>query len=154
MRSIVCSILLSLILYNNAYCNDKTPEQFIYEFYQWYLDTDSIDTPAEQHDEIYTYVSKDLVDRIRKEMLDFNLNVSYFTKVGEFPFGPEKIQITVHKSLKMRNNLFIAHVTLCKKIDAENFTYDVIVILKKIKDRFYISSVIDVYPDIFEEIAQ
>jgi hypothetical protein len=117
-----------------------TPEEFVREFYQWYFKADAGRELAEYNDEIYLYVAKETVDTLRKKKGGSNLY--YFTKIGQ-SFNPERIQTIVHQATHL-DEIFIIPITF----DDSSDKYDAIVIVKNINGRFYIHSVMDIYPDI------
>lgn len=148
---LVCNIILLFIsiLPHNGYCVEQSPEQFVSEFYQWYFNADPGTTPAERNDAIYNYVAKQTVDDIRSIKIgnsDIYKDTYYFTKVGSYTADWKSVKTIIHPAMAIGNKLYVINVTF----DTGLKKNDVIVSLTKENGKFYIKSVMDVFPDILE----
>ncbi len=137
-RSLIFLFTLFLYSTQTALCAEQTPEQFVREFYQWYFDADSGSIRADNKNEIYTYVEKNLVKHIRENRND----ISYFTKTGNAAYGwDEKVPI-VNKSIQMDDDTFTVPVLLKSKSD----NVHVIVLVKRKNASYLVIKIIDKYP--------
>ena len=133
-------IILSVIfIHCHVYCATASPEQAIQEFYSWYFKADSGKNIAEENDEIFNFVEKDLVTYIRKS----HGETYYFTQVSSYSSDWEKVKVAPRKYTKI-NNIYIVPVDF----HLSSRTFTVLVYLKEKGSRLLITKVSDIYPGI------
>ena len=142
-RILLFLMLLLLCQVGNSYSDEQTPEQFVQDFYQWYIKIGKkID--IERNEEIYKYISYDF----KKSFFFLNCrrDIDYFVKVCRASAiwdGPE-IKIQNRVDMKKHTMLVVELKSTQRKYTE---TQNVIVFLKKYNDGFRIVEVSDIYPE-------
>ena len=96
---------------SSSYCSEQTPDGFVRDFYNWYIDKQRNEHyfPAED-DSIYKYVHVCTVNRLRINMKKRIAGSDYFLKTNDFEYEYFKRTFMVHKSLKINDSLSIVPV--------------------------------------------
>lgn len=118
----------------------QTPQEFVKEFYEWYLIEDYDFSDALKQDKLAEYVDEKLITELRAEEKCHEM--SYFTQMGPFFIGFKNAKVRVGGVLPMTDDVFVVPVTINK----ESIEKIVIVYVHKKDGAFKIHSVSDVYP--------
>lgn len=121
----------------------QNPEEFVKQFYQWYIKKDKGSDPAEMTKDIYKFVSKSTVDKIQLDTKNGTLpnDVSYFTKVQDYDPTEWQSSINVHAFTELNNGVVLVPVSLGKTEKS-----DVILFLDKNKGHWEIIKAVDSRP--------
>lgn len=114
-----------------------SPESFVRNFYKWFFDADA-KAPANLNDEIFTYLSPEIVKKIRANPSD----EYYVTKANSWTADWTKIRVAVHKAIKMANGVAVVPVTFY----TEATEYHVVVFVAWKNNDMRIIKIIDIYP--------
>ena len=119
------------------------PEEFVRQFYQWYIQADEGDEGAEASNGIYRFVEKSTADRIRVEMKRGGMSgdVAYFTKVQDYDPQEWKSSLDIHHPVTMSDGVVLVAVTFGKQEKK-----DVVLFLKQEQDHWKIIKADDTLP--------
>ena len=115
-RKILICVLTSM-LYLGIVCPKsadaaQTPQEFVKEFYEWYLIEDYDFSDALKQDKLAEYVDEELIAELRQEEKCHEM--SYFTQMGPFFIGFKNAKVHVGGVLPMTNDVFVVPVTIPK----------------------------------------
>lgn len=132
--------LISMLMLRavDGYCAERSPEQFVRDFYQWYFEKDVGDNVPQNSDEIYEYLFKPLVEDIRED----RTGVSYFKKVGMESAEWRTVAPVVKASIDLGDGIYLVPVALVLK----SRMIDVVVVVKKKEEGMRITAIFDTYP--------
>ena len=144
----ICKILICVltgmlclgIFYPKAADAAQTPQEFVKEFYEWYLIKDYDLSDALKQDKLAEYVDEGLIAVLRKEEKCHEM--SYFTQMGPFFIRFKNAKVRVGDVLPMTDDVFVVPATITK----ESIEKIVIVYVHKKDGTFKIHSVSDAYP--------
>lgn len=147
---ILCFLFVLLFMQPQyGQCADKTPEQFLEDFYSWYITTSKGVDGALQDKEINNYVAQEVIERVKKS--DEGVEPErrdYFIKREDTPLSMDGVRIGVGKVTAMGANIFVAPVTITSRIfDIRPRSNIVIVIFKKKNGMFKIVKCVDSYSE-------
>lgn len=119
------------------------PEDFVRDFYVWFINADKPDRVAEMDNDIYKYVAKPTADRVRADITRGSQpgNVDYFTKVQDYNPDEWKANTTIHHAVPLNNGVTIVPATFGK-----DEKIDIIVFLKEVQGHWEIIKAEDVLP--------
>ena len=118
----------------------QTPQEFVKEFYEWYLIKDYDLSDALKQDKLAEYVDEGLIAVLREEEKCHEM--SYFTQMGPFFIRFKNAKVRVGDVLPMTGDVFVVPATITK----ESIEKIVIVYVHKKDGTFKIYSVSDAYP--------
>lgn len=120
-------LLCSLCFAQQSYA-EQSPEQFVKEFYSWYLKADTENKMPEQSPDIYKYVAKATADRLRDDLRRGTLprDEGYFTKVQDYSAAEWGASTVIHQATVLSDAVLVP-VTFGTKTKI-----DVILFLKKV----------------------
>ena len=116
----------------------QTPQEFVKEFYEWYIIKHYEQNDILENENLPKYVDESLIAYLKKKG---SSDLYYFTQMGETLEFKESC-IFVKSVLSMADGVFVVPVTFKGK-DFENY---VIVYIKKTESSFKIASISDAYP--------
>ena len=142
IRKMLICVLTSMLCLGvfcpNAADATQTPQEFVKEFYEWYLIKYSELVDILKEEKLPEYVDESLIKYLKeKEASD----LYYFIQYGETT-AFDNCSVTVKDVVAMKNGVFVVPVAF----KGENFEYYVIVYVKKVDSGFKIASVSDAYP--------
>ena len=143
IRQIVISVLTSLLCLGffcpKAADAAQTPQEFVKEFYEWYIIKHyEIDDILEEK-KLPEYVNESLIAYLKRRC---SSDLYYFIQFGSSTTVFKECRIVVKDALKMTDDVFVVPVTF----KGEKFESTVIAYLKKVDSVFKIASVSDIYP--------
>ena len=143
IRQIVICVLTGLlclgILCPKAADAAQTPQEFVKEFYEWYLIKHYENKDILEDEKLPEYVDESLVEYLKAKP---SSDIYYFIHHGSSTMAFKDCRIVVKDTLKMTDDVFVVPVTF----KGENFERTVIAYVKKIDSGFKIASVSDAYP--------
>ena len=144
IRQIVICVLTSMLCLG-IFCPREadaaqTPQEFVKEFYEWYLIEDYDFSDALKQDKLAEYVDEKMIEELRQE--EKCREMSYFTQMGQFFIGFKNAKVRVGDVLPMTDDVFVVPATITK----ESIEKIVIVYVHKKDGTFKIHSVSDAYP--------
>lgn len=142
-KMLIC--VLASMLYLGVLCPKaanavQTPQEFVKEFYEWYLIEDYDFSDALKQDKLAEYVDEKMIEELRQE--EECREMSYFTQMGQFFIGFKNAKVRVGDVLPMTDDVFVVPATITK----ESIEKIVIVYVHKKDGTFKIHSVSDAYP--------
>ena len=117
----------------------QTPQEFVKEFYEWYLIKHYENKDILEEEKLPEYVDESLVEYLKAKP---SSDIYYFIHHGSSTMAFKDCRIVVKDTLKMTDDVFVVPVTF----KGENFERTVIAYVKKIDSGFKIASVSDAYP--------
>ena len=117
----------------------QTPQEFVKEFYEWYLIKHYENKDILEEEKLPEYVEESLVEYLKTKP---SSDIYYFIHHGSSTMAFKDCRIVVKDTLKMTDDVFVVPVTF----KGENFERTVIAYVKKIDSGFKIASVSDAYP--------
>ena len=143
IRQIVICVLTGLlclgILCPKAADAAQTPQEFVKEFYEWYLIKHYENKDILEEEKLPEYVEESLVEYLKAKP---SSDIYYFIQHGSSTMAFKDCRIVVKDTLKMTDDVFVVPVTF----KGEKFESTVIAYVKKVDSVFKIASVSDVYP--------
>jgi hypothetical protein len=126
--------LLCSLWFAQVSAAEQNAEQFVKEFYAWYFKSDTDKSVPEQSPDIYRYVAKGTVDRLRDDLKRGALprDEGYFTKVQDYSAAEWGASIAVHQATAL-SEVVLVPVTFGTKNKI-----DVILFLKKVDGQWKI----------------
>ena len=142
IRQIVISVLTSLLCLGffcpKAADAAQTPQEFVKEFYEWYIIKHyEIDDILEEK-KLPEYVNESLIAYLKRRC---SSDLYYFIQFGSSTTVFKECRIVVKDALKMTDDVFVVPVIFKGK----KFESTVIVYVKKVESGFKIASVSDAY---------
>ena len=117
----------------------QTPQEFVKEFYEWYIIKHyEIDDILEEK-KLPEYVNESLIAYLKRRG---SSDLYYFIQFGSSTTVFKECRIVVKDALKMTDDVFVVPVTF----KGEDFERTVIAYVKKNDSVFKIASVSDAYP--------
>jgi len=117
----------------------QTPQEFVKEFYEWYIIKHyEIDDILEEK-KLPEYVNESLIAYLKRRGPS---DLYYFIQFGSSTTVFKECRIVVKDALKMTDDVFVVPVTF----KGEKFESTVIAYVKKVESGFKIASVSDAYP--------
>ena len=117
----------------------QTPQEFVKEFYEWYIIKHyEIDDILEEK-KLPEYVNESLIAYLKRRG---SSDLYYFIQFGSSTTVFKECRIVVKDALKMTDDVFVVPVTF----KGEKFESTVIAYVKKADSGFKIASVSDIYP--------
>ena len=116
----------------------QTPQEFVKEFYEWYIIKHYEQNDILENEKLPEYVDDALIAYLKKKG---SSDLYYFTQMGETLEFKESC-IFVKSVLSMADGVFVVPVTFKGK----GFEYYVIAYIKKTESSFKIASISDAYP--------
>ena len=117
----------------------QTPQDFVKEFYGWYLSKHYEHKDILEEEKLPEYVEESLIEYLKVKP---SSDIYYFIQHGSSTMAFKDCRIVVKDTLKMTDDVFVVPVTF----KGENFERTVIAYVKKIDSGFKIASVSDAYP--------
>ena len=143
IRQIVICVLTSMLCLGffcpKAADAAQTPQEFVKEFYEWYLIKHYENKDILEEEKLPEYVDESLVEYLKAKP---SSDIYYFIHHGSSTMAFKDCRIVVKDTLKMTDDVFVVPVTF----KGENFERTVIAYVKKIDSGFKIASVSDAYP--------
>jgi hypothetical protein len=144
--SILCSLSILMLLFpQNVNAAEKTPQEFLKEFYTWYITTAEGTSRALDDERIYDYVTHDTVERAKNG--DSRDQRDYFLKMYDFPLNMSNVDIVVGDVTDMSGDTTVAPVTITSDLFRYRTVNHIVVVLKKINNDIKITHCIDTYPE-------
>ena len=148
----VCLFIAAFFfLPHGGHCAGQNPEQFIKEFYTWYITKNEGAFKAFDGDEIYKYVEKETVEKIKSEFYrecSACDQLDYVTKRYASPLSMSGVTISVGKVTQMDTKTFVAPVTIIETSSSGYIGYiHVVVVLREKDGALKIFKCIDIYPE-------
>lgn len=117
----------------------QTPQEFVKEFYEWYLIKHYENKDILEEEKLPEYVEESLVEYLKAKP---SSDIYYFIQHGSSTMAFKNCRIVVKDTLNMTDDVFVVPVTF----KGENFERAVIAYVKKVDSGFKIASVSDAYP--------
>ena len=117
----------------------QTPQEFVKEFYEWYLIKHYEHKDIMEEEKLPEYVEESLIEYIKSKP---SSDIYYFIQFGSSTTVFKECRIVVKDALKMTDDVFVVPVTF----KGEGNERAVIAYVKKADSGFKIASVSDVYP--------
>ena len=117
----------------------QTPQEFVKEFYEWYIIKHYEFQDILENEKLPEYVDESLIAYLKKRG---SSDLYYFLQHGSSTSVFKECRIEVKDVLKMTDDVFVVPVTF----RGENFERAVIAYVKKVDSGFKIASVSDAYP--------
>ena len=117
----------------------QTPQEFVKEFYEWYLIKHYENKDILEEEKLPEYVGESLIEYLKSKP---SSDIYYFIQYGSSTMAFKDCRIVVKDALKMTDDVFVVPVTF----KGEDFERTVIAYVKKVDSDFKIASVSDAYP--------
>ena len=117
----------------------QTPQDFVKEFYGWYLSKHYEHKDILEEEKLPEYVEESLIEYLKVKP---SSDIYYFIQHGSSTMAFKDCRIVVKDTLKMTGDVFVVPVTF----KGEDFERAVIAYVKKVDSDFKIASVSDAYP--------
>ncbi len=117
----------------------QTPQDFVKEFYGWYLSKHYEHKDILEEEKLPEYVEESLIEYLKVKP---SSDIYYFIQHGSSTMAFKDCRIVVKDTLKMTGDVFVVPVTF----KGEDFERAVIAYVKKVDSGFKIVSVSDAYP--------
>ena len=117
----------------------QTPQDFVKEFYGWYLSKHYEHKDILEEEKLPEYVEESLIEYLKVKP---SSDIYYFIQHGSSTMAFKDCHIVVKDTLKMTDDVFVAPV----RFKGEDFERTVIAYVKKVDSGFKIASVSDAYP--------
>ena len=117
----------------------QTPQEFVKEFYEWYIIKHYEFQDILENEKLPEYVDESLIAYLKKRG---SSDLYYFLQHGSSTSVFKECRIVVKDALKMTDDVFVVPVTF----KGEKFESTVIAYVKKVDSVFKIASVSDIYP--------
>ena len=117
----------------------QTPQEFVKEFYEWYLIKHYENKDILEEEKLPEYVEESLVEYLKAKP---SSDIYYFIQHGSSTMAFKDCRIVVKDTLKMTDDVFVVPVAF----KGEGYERAVIAYVKKVDSVFKIASVSDAYP--------
>ena len=117
----------------------QPPQDFVKEFYGWYLSKHYEHKDILEEEKLPEYVEESLIEYLKVKP---SSDIYYFIQHGSSTMAFKDCRIVVKDTLKMTGDVFVVPVTF----KGEDFERAVIAYVKKVDSGFKIASVSDAYP--------
>ena len=143
IRQIVICVLTGLlclgILCPKAADAAQTPQEFVKEFYEWYIIKHYEQNDILENEKLPEYVDESLIAYLKRRG---SSDLYYFIQFGSSTTVFKECRIVVKDALKMTDDVFVVPVTF----KGEKFESTVIAYIKKTESSYKIASISDAYP--------
>ena len=139
LMCVLASMLCLGILCPKAADAAQTPQEFVKEFYGWYLSKHYEHKDILEEEKLPEYVEESLIEYLKVKP---SSDIYYFIQHGSSTMAFKDCRIVVKDTLKMTGDVFVVPVTF----KGEDFERAVIAYVKKVDSGFKIASVSDAYP--------
>ena len=141
-KMLIC--VLASMLYLGVLCPKaanavQTPQEFVKEFYEWYLIKHYEHKDILEEEKLPEYVGESLIEYLKSKP---SSDIYYFIQHGSSTMAFKDCRIVVKDALKMTDDVFVVPVTF----KGEGYERAVIAYVKKVDSVFKIASVSDAYP--------
>ena len=141
-KMLIC--VLASMLYLGVLCPKaanavQTPQEFVKEFYEWYLIKHYEHKDILEEEKLPEYVEESLIEYLKSKP---SSDIYYFIQHGSSTMAFKDCRIVVKDALKMTDDVFVVPVTF----KGEGYERAVIAYVKKVDSVFKIASVSDAYP--------
>ena len=141
-KMLIC--VLASMLYLGVLCPKaanavQTPQEFVKEFYEWYIIKHYEFQDILENEKLPEYVDESLIAYLKKRG---SSDLYYFLQHGSSTSVFKECRIEVKDALNMTDDVFVVPVTF----KGEKFESTVIAYVKKVDSVFKITSVSDAYP--------
>ena len=141
-KMLIC--VLASMLYLGVLCPKaanavQTPQEFVKEFYEWYLIKHYEHKDILEEEKLPEYVGESLIEYLKCKP---SSDIYYFIQHGSSTMAFKDCRIVVKDALKMTDDVFVVPVTF----KGEGYERAVIAYVKKVDSVFKIASVSDAYP--------
>ncbi|KAF5083246.1 hypothetical protein DSECCO2_90720 [anaerobic digester metagenome] len=116
----------------------QTPQEFVKEFYEWYIIKHYEQNDILENENLPKYVDESLIEELKRK---WPSDLYYFIHFSE-TLAFKNCRIVVKDILKMTDDVFVVPVMF----KGEKFESTVIAYVKKVDSVFKIASVSDIYP--------
>lgn len=116
----------------------QTPQEFVKEFYEWYIIKHYEQNDILENENLPKYVDESLIEELKRKG---SSDLYYFIHFSE-TLAFKNCRIVVKDILKMTDDVFVVPVMF----KGEKFESTVIAYVKKVDSVFKIASVSDIYP--------
>ena len=117
----------------------QTPQEFVKEFYEWYIIKHYEHHAILKDEKLPEYVDASLIEELEKKGQS---DLYYFIQFGSSTTVFKECRIVVKDALKMTDDVFVVPVTF----KGEDYERAVIAYVKQVDSTFKIASVSDAYP--------
>lgn len=143
IRKIFICVLAGLLCFG-IFCPKEsdaaqTPQEFVKEFYEWYLIKHYENKEILEEAKLPEYVEESLIEYLKAKP---SSDIYYFIQHGSSTMAFKDCHTVVKDTLKMTDDVFVVPVTF----KGEDFERTVIAYVKKVDSGFKIASVSDAYP--------
>ena len=142
IRKMLICVLTSMLCLGvfcpNAADATQTPQEFVKEFYEWYLVRYCELVDIFKEEKLPEYVDESLIEYLKKKR---SPDLYYFTQMGE-TMQFKDCSVLVKNALAMTDDVYVVPVIFKGK----KFESTVIAYVKKVESGFKIASVSDAYP--------
>ena len=143
IRKIFICVLAGLLCFG-IFCPKEsdaaqTPQEFVKEFYEWYLIKHYEHKDILEEEKLPEYVEESLIEYLKSKP---SSDIYYFIQHGSSTMAFKDCRIVVKDALKMTDDVFVVPVTF----KGEGYERAVIAYVKKVDSVFKIASVSDAYP--------
>lgn len=130
-------------------CAGQNPEQFLKEFYTWYITTNEGTLKAYTSDEIYNYVERETIEEVKSALYRYASDrLDYFTKIYDPPLSMSGVTISVENVTRTDINTFIASVIIITTYPSEyKEATHIVVILREKDGTLKIVKCVDILPE-------
>ena len=143
IRNILTCVLTGMLCFGffspKAADAAQTPQEFVKEFYEWYLIKHYAVDDILEEKKLSEYVEESLISYLKRRGPS---DIYYFIQHGSSTMAFKDCRIVVKDTLKMTGDVFVVPVTF----KGEDFERAVIAYVKKVDSGFKIASVSDAYP--------
>ena len=141
-KMLIC--VLASMLYLGVLCPKaanavQTPQEFVKEFYEWYLIKHYEHKDILEEEKLPEYVEESLIEYLKSKP---SSDIYYFIQHGSSTMAFKDCRIVVKDALKMTDDVFVVPVTF----KGEGYERAAIAYVKKVDSVFKIASVSDAYP--------
>ena len=141
-KMLIC--VLASMLYLGVLCPKaanavQTPQEFVKEFYEWYLIKHYEHKDILEEEKLPEYVEESLIEYLKSKP---SSDIYYFIQHGSSTMAFKDCRIVVKDALKMTDDVFVVPVSF----KGEGYERAVIAYVKKVDSVFKIASVSDAYP--------
>ena len=117
----------------------QTPQEFVKEFYEWYLIKHYEHKDIMEEEKLQEYVEESLIEYLKAKP---SSDMYYFIQHGSSTMAFKDCRVVVKDTLKMTDDVFVVPVTF----KGEGLERAVIAYVKKVDSGLKIASVSDAYP--------
>jgi hypothetical protein len=124
-----------------GHCAAKTPEEFVGDFYAWYLQADTDGANPLNDEEIFKYVAAETLEYLHTSNA---VEVDYFLQVGMAVVPWDEAKVIAQTAIPMANGFMVVPVTF--KFRSDDWNRHVIVFVKQDGEAWSIFKVTNIFP--------